>query len=232
MNIQELIAALVPGRSFADLGGLWGTVNERITPAVLAGAASATMIDEQPAGNYLWQAFDEHCAKLNVSGYASIEGNLDDPDLPRRVGQFDVLHCSGVIYHCPDPYHSLRQMRRLTRRHLLLGSMTVPERVQNAAGTLDFSEGRMLALPALKGGALAIMRQHFDDLHIKVHNINVDEPFPWTMPDGITPSYAPWWWLFTAETLAAMAEAVGLRVLDTFDAWPGYAHYLRCEVPN
>ena len=231
MDILEIIAALAPGRSFADLGGLWGTVNERITPAMRAGASTATMIDEQPAGNYLWQAFDEHCAKQGVSGYASVEGNLDDPGLPDRLGRFDVLHCSGVIYHCPNPYHSLRQLRRLTGRHLLLGSMTVPPKVENAAGTLDFTEGRMLALPAVKGGALAIMQRHFEDLHIKVHNINVAEPFPWALPDG-TPSYAPWWWLFTVDTLAAMAEAVGLRVTGSFESWPGYAHYIQCEVPE
>lgn len=231
MDIIEEITRLVPGRSFADLGGLWGTVNERITPAVLAGCASATMIDEQPMGNSLWQAFDAHCAARRVRGYARVQANLDDPALPDRVGRFDVLHCSGVIYHCPDPYHSLRQLRKLTGQHLLLGSMTVPERVENAAGALDFTEGRMLALPAMTGSALAIMKQHFDDRFVKVHNINADQFFPYTLPDG-SANYAPWWWLFTAETLAAMAEAVGLRVVNIWESWAGFAHYVHCEVPE
>ncbi|MCO6419061.1 hypothetical protein JYK14_23295 [Siccirubricoccus sp. KC 17139] len=231
MDIQSLISSLVPGRSFADLGGLWGTTNERISVALQAGAAAATMIDHQPLGNELWQEFDAHCARLGVSGYVSIQGDLDDPDLPHRLGQFEVLHCSGVIYHCPDPFHSLRQLRRLTGRHLLLGAMTVPEQVRNAAGAVDFSEGRMLALPALRGGALAVMQRHFDELHIKIPNINAPEREPWVLPDGM-PNYSPWWWLFTVETLSAMAEAVGLRVVGSFESWAGYAHYIHCEVPE
>lgn len=229
MDIQEIIRSLVPGQTFVDLGGLWGTVNERVSTAVLAGAASATMIDEQIAGNELWQKFDSHCAALNVFGYASVQANLDDPELLRHVGTFDVVHCSGVIYHCPNPYHSLRQLRQITKKHLLLGSMTVPDRITNAAGSLDFTEGRMIALPALKGRARGVMKQHFDDLGIVVHNINSPESYDWITADG-SANYAPWWWLFTVDTLAAMAQAVGLHVVDSFESWQGFAHYIRFEV--
>jgi hypothetical protein len=231
MDVNEVIRQLVPGRSFADIGGLWGTLNERVTPAILAGCASAIMVDEQEAGNYLWQAFDAHCAMRGVSGYRCVSAELNAPDLPARLGCFDVLHCSGVLYHCPDPYASLRQLWRLTGRHLLLGSMTVPNRIANAAGVLDFSEGRMLALPAARGSALAVIRRHFDDHAMEAVNINVAQGTPWYLPNGAA-NHAPWWWLFTAETLAAMAEAVGFRVRAMWEAWPGRAHYIHCEVPD
>ncbi len=230
MDVNDLITTLVPGRSFADLGGLWGTVNERITPALRAGCASATMIDEQTAGNYLWQAFDSHCAAQGLTGYASICGNLDDPALPAQVGKFDVLHCSGVIYHCPSPYYSLQQLRRMTGQHLLLGSMIVPEKLSNAAGSLDFSEGRMIAVPAMRGTAQAVVRRHFDDFGLVATKINFEDGSGWFNAEG-TAQYGPWWWLFTVETLAAMAEAAGFIVRATWEHWEGRAYYLHCEVP-
>jgi hypothetical protein len=228
MDVNEVIRQLVPGRSFADLGGLWGTLNERITPAMQAGCASATMIDEQPAGNALWQAFEAHCAARGVSGYRCVSATLQDAALPGRLGPFDVLHCSGVIYHCPDPFAALRQLWRLTEGDLLLGSMTVPARIANAAGALDLGEGRLLAVPALRGRTRDIVHQHFADLQLQAVRINLAPETPWWRSDG-NADHAPWWWLFTAETLGAMAEAAGFRVRMIWEAWPGRAHYLHCE---
>jgi len=57
------------------------------------------------------------------------------------------------------------------------------------------------------------------------------EPHRWRWPDGGW-NYAPWWWLWSADTLRAMAEAAGLRVVDVFESWKGLAHYLVCEVPQ
>lgn len=220
----------MPGRSFVDFGGLWGTKNEKVTAAMLAGAAQATMVDMQPAGNGLWQAFEARAAARGVSGYACIEANLDDPGIVGRIGRFDVVHCSGVVYHCPNPYHSLQQLMRVSRRHLLIGSMTVPDRIENAEGSLDFSGGQTIAVPALRGRARAVVARHFRDVDFTVHNITSAESFPWA--DGETLHHEPWWWLWSAETLAGMAEAIGLRVREIIEVWPGKAHYLVCEVPG
>ena len=107
--------------------------------------------------------------------------------------------------------------------------MTVPDRIENAEGVLDFSGGQVVAVPALRGQARAILTRHFHDLGFVVHNITSAESFPWAFGDA--PSYGPWWWLWSIGTLAGMAEAVGLRVTDTLDVWSGNAHYLVCEVP-
>jgi hypothetical protein len=227
MSSDAWIGRLVPGRSFIDVGGLWGTHNEKVSVAARAGASSTTMVDFEPAGNALWQAFEARAAALGVSGHASIEANLDDPALPERIGQFDVVHCSGVVYHCPDIYHSIRQLARLARRHVLIGSMTMPERVENAEGALDFSGGQMITVPALRGQARAVVTRHFQDLGFVVHNITSPESFPWSRAGR--PSYSPWWWLYSAATLADMVEATGLRVIETIDVWAGNAHYLVCE---
>lgn len=229
MHINDVIQRLAPGQSFVDIGGLWGTANERVSTALLAGAASATMADIVPLGHALWQAFEARCAGRGVSGYRMVQADLNDPLLPDALGRHDVVHCSGVIYHCPDPYHSLRQIARVARRHVLIGSTTVPERIENEAGVVEFGEGRLVAVPALSGRAKAVVAQHFADAGIEVHNINMAAPHPWRWPGGAW-NYGPWWWLWSAGTLRGMAEAAGLHVREVFESWPGLAHYLICEV--
>ena len=50
----EWIEGVVKGRTFADIGGLWGTVNEQVTNAIQMGATKAAMIDMQTEGNEWW----------------------------------------------------------------------------------------------------------------------------------------------------------------------------------
>jgi hypothetical protein len=233
MTVEEVVRRLTPGRSFVDVGGLWGTVNERVSTALLAGATAAAMVDVTPLDHPLWQAFAARCAERGVAPdrYRRVHASLDDPRLPDMLGgPQDVVHCSGVLYHCPDPFGALRQLARLARRHVVVGSTTVPERIENGAGVVEFGEGRVVAVPALSGRTRAVVARHFADAGMAVHNINRPEPHPWLWPDGSW-NYAPWWWLWSAGTLRAMAEAAGLRVLEVFETWPGRSHALVCEVP-
>ena len=48
---DDYIRRVVRGRSFADVGGLWGTVNEKVSVAAQAEARSVAMIDISPAGS-------------------------------------------------------------------------------------------------------------------------------------------------------------------------------------
>jgi SAM-dependent methyltransferase len=227
-TVNDVIREAVAGRTFADVGGLWGTVNEKVTVAHLAGAAACSMIDAQPGGTDAWENFDRHAERLGVTGYQSVVADINDPDLVARVGCFDVVYCSGVVYHCPDPYTALRHLRDLARERLIVGSMTVPERIENERGLLDFSGGRVVAVPALDDASRAIMAAHFAASGIRVHNINTPESHDWARGDG-TPNYAPWWWLWHWRTLAAMAEAVGLDVEEVIEGWEGRAHALVCR---
>lgn len=231
---EEAILRLAPGGSFADIGGLWGTVNERVTTALLAGATEAAMVDVTPLDHPLWEAFAARCAErgLDPARCRRIHAALEDPDLPERLGgRRDLIHCSGVLYHCPDPFGALRQLTRLSRRHVVLGCATVPERIENEAGTVTLGDGVVVAVPALSGRAKAVFQRHFAALGMPVHNVNRPEPSPWRWPDGRW-NYAPWWWLWTGATLRAMAEAAGLRVREMHETRPGRAHLLVCTVED
>lgn len=225
---DSCIADLVPGLSFAEVGGLWGLKNEKVTVALKAGARSALMLDIMPVAE-MWQAFRDHADAQGVSGYATLEADIDDPKLLEMTDPVDFVHCSGVIYHVPNPVYTLAQLARLTTRYLMLGSMTVPAVITARAGTLDLQDGRALYVPALSGSTSRILAEHFDRQHLKVHNINSDQPTSWQAPHGISPNHEPWWWIWSAETVKTLVERAGFSVLRIHESWKGRAHVFFCE---
>jgi len=221
---DEIINSHIKGASFADVGGLWGLVNEKITVAVRAGCQAATMIDIMPIDHPLWNEFDERARSAGVTEYRKVQGNLDDPVLPDKAGSFDFVHCSGIIYHVPNPLHTLARLHALTKRFLLLNSMTVPQRISTDAGEISFVGGRTVFLPAIDSPTKQILAEHFAALGIDLAGIS-NEQYPWTSLSA----YGPWWWLWTEDTLSAMVRATGFRVLDIRETWKGRAHAVFCE---
>jgi len=221
---NEMIGSHVKDASFADIGGLWGVVNEKITVAVNSGCRSATMIDIMPIDHPIWSEFDVRARAAGITEYRKLQGNIDDPALSDRAGTFDFIHCSGVIYHVPNPLHTLARLHSLTRRFLLLVSMTVPERIRGDAGEISFAGGRTVFLPAVDAPTKEVLAGYFQTLGIKLAGITDDE-YPWKSLSA----YGPWWWLWTKDTLAAMARSAGFRVIEARETWEGRAHGVLCE---
>jgi hypothetical protein len=220
---NDWIARLTPGASFADVGGLWGTVNEKVSVAAKAGAREFTMSDIAPQGHALWNEFDAHCARLGVSGYRKVTVDIVAPEPEKTLGVHDVVHCSGIIYHLPDPFSMLRNLKRVTRRHLIVTSMVVPERVENAAGSLDFGQDVARFVPALGPVARAVLAAHFDGLGLKIGAINTPLQEPW-MFDDTTPNYGPWWWVYSPAFLRSLVETAGLAIEDECWSWDDRAY--------
>lgn len=225
---DEIIHELAHRKSFIDIGGLWGTVREKVTVALDAGAYNAVMMDIQPNGNELWQAFHARAEeKGHKDKYSYLSSNLDYDDnrRPPNFGPFDVVHCSGIIYHAPNPLHMLMRLRAVTKEYLLLGSMTVAETIDTPAGTLDMTGGASYFIPSLNGKHHDIFKAYFENLNLEVHNISSKETYPW-MEGPNNPNYGPWWWIWTPDTLARMAEVVGFEKVKIIEAWPGRSHYI------
>ena len=66
---DEIINSHVRDARLADIGGLWGLVNEKITVAVEAGCRAATMIDIAPINHRLWSHFEERALSMGVTKY-------------------------------------------------------------------------------------------------------------------------------------------------------------------
>jgi SAM-dependent methyltransferase len=214
------------GNSFAEVGGLWGTINEQVTTAALAGATSTTMIDIQPDGDdSYWQRFRDRAASLEVTGTTEIHGSIDDPATVEQAGAFDVVCCSGVLYHCPEPLKTLRHLRAITRGTLILGTVTIPESIVNSAGSLEVEPGAALPTVALNASQLAVLGQWLRDLgDINVQADGITHPSPWVIEN-----YDPWWWLFTRDAVAGLLRVAGFDVEAIASTWAGRSSLYRAK---
>lgn len=222
---DTFIAQVVEGRSFVDVGGLWGTVNEKVSVAHAAGARSLAMIDISSHDGPLWNAFEERRRTLQLPDVRCIEGNVlelveRDVDLA-----FDVVHCSGVLYHAPDPLRLLEALRRLTRSHLVLSSSVIPGVIANDEGELHVPDAAALFVPALTGRDRAILRAHWWPI-VQDGAIGLTRDLDRWRPGD----FGPWWWLPTVPSLEAMCRASGFHVREVAPHWRGYAATLLLEV--
>jgi 2-polyprenyl-3-methyl-5-hydroxy-6-metoxy-1,4-benzoquinol methylase len=224
---DHLIERHVRGLTFADVGGLWGTNNEKVSVALRAGARHATMIDMQPLDGELWELFERRCRLLGVTGYDRLCGNLDDTAFVHRCGPFDFVHCSGVLYHVPNPRHSLRNLAQLCRRHLILVSMIVPEVIANDQGEVVNDGADGLYMLELDPQQRSVLGRHFDELGLQVANIQQSDELAWH-EDGRV-NYAPWWWLLTPRQVAGLLAQAGFEVLESGEVWQGRAHGFWCR---
>jgi hypothetical protein len=120
-----------PGRSFADVGGVFKLVGEMAFLAEEVGATQVTEVDVGDAdliceGHPEWGSFD---AKREERGskVRYVQGDLEDPATPERVGQHDLVFFSGVLYHTPNPVLQLLQLRQITGELLYLSTLAIPE---------------------------------------------------------------------------------------------------------
>lgn len=227
---DRLIVAHVRGCSFVDVGALWGTRNEKVSVATLAGAKSAAIIDITPPGHDAWDKCRDRCALLGVSGYAEHSHDLNDPLIAKKVGKFDFVFCSGVVYHTPSVFYTLQRLFDLSERYLMLGSMVVPDTIENEFGSINLAGGGMLFVPGLNDKTRSIMAAHFASNGLTIAHISPTasppEPFMWG-PDN--PNYGPWWWLLPLQTLCSLVETVGFKIIETNTSWGGRSAEIFCE---
>src|SRR5579863_9041880 len=163
---DAFIRTKVHGKSFADVGGLWGTgdgdFGERVTLAYRNGATSLTVMDAHPGWN-LWRPLQERCAAKGLvlsfrpnNGVRSneVRGIIRDiHDFADRkvedADKYDVVHCAGVIYHSPNPMRVLSALRTITREYLILTSTVTPTLIEGIRGRVQLPESACIFLPAL-----------------------------------------------------------------------------------
>jgi hypothetical protein len=216
------------GKSFADIGGLWGTVNETVTHAAAGGARRLMMADIQEKANPLWDAFRQRCESKGVKNVEESVVDLCQPETPAILGKFDIVHCSGIIYHVPDPFGLIVNLRKITAKNMILTSMYVPDQISNEKGTIDLSGGQALFIPALTGNAKEIAAEHFNKLEINVGGINIAETFALVNPD-LTIDTGPWWWLLTPTFLRSILQLCRFEVVEEGESWAGRSYTFICR---
>jgi SAM-dependent methyltransferase len=185
------IAEHAPGRSFVDVGCMWGVNGAHAFAAEAAGAREVTAVDVfGPTPE-----FDtEHRARH--SGVRFVLGDVTDPATIARIGEADVVFCAGVLYHHPSPFDVLVALRRICRQTLILRTSTIPE--------IDDLPNAAVYFPLLDGAARAMWDLRPLGL---LYQAGISDAF-----DGAD-GYGNWFWGLTPSCLVSLLRTAGFAVV-------------------
>jgi len=108
------ISRVVQGKSFLEVGGLWGIVSEKVSVAHRFGARSLTIIDVTSPDSSLWSSFRSRMLEKGIPDCVAISGDICETSFNEI---FDVVHCSGVLYHLPRRKSSRMMLVFIDCRH-------------------------------------------------------------------------------------------------------------------
>ena len=189
-QLPDYIREHAPGKSFADIGCMWGVNGEYAFIAEAAGATRVVAVDVfGPTPE-----FDEQ-HQVRRSAVEFVLGDITSVDTLRRVGQVDVVFCAGVLYHHPSPFDLLVALRRICRETLILRTSTIPEvrGLPNAA----------VYFPMLDPGSRELW--NLKPLGV-LHQAGISNEF--RPEDG----YGNWFWGLTPSCLESLLKTAGFRV--------------------
>ena len=179
-----------PGKSFADIGCMWGVNGEYAFQAEEAGSTRVFGVDVfGPTPEF------EEKRRARDSKVEFVLGDISRADTLARIGAVDVVFCAGVLYHHPSPFDLLVALRRICRETLILRTSTIPEvpGLPNAAVYFPMMNAKGRELWSLK--SLGVL-----------HQAGISEEFK--SSDG----YGNWFWGLTPSCLESLLETAGFRV--------------------
>jgi hypothetical protein len=188
-----------PGRSFADVGGLYQLHGER---AFQAEAAGATIVSEFDAGD---PRFTEFEARKQERGSAVrfVQGDLEEPEAMARLGAHDIVWCTGLLYHTPNPVRQLLHLREITGELLYLGTQTIPE--------VPGLENACVYYPHLSDRARTTLAAAYWEGEVENY-WGIGQPFV----DKPMHGHANFWWGITRSALRAMLTTARFEVVEEF----------------
>ena len=222
---ELFIEKVVNNRSFLEVGGLWGEVNEKATVAHRHGASSISALDIWEEDNEWWQKFTIRSKEHGIKYYSKFVGSIDNSDIVKSIPLHQVVHCSGVLYHCPNPFLTISNLASVCSEYLILTSATFPNLIKSQTGGMYLDDDCAISVPALSPQKRVILNDYIlDNYGGGAYGINspVDT---WYYSDS-NPNYGPWWWIWTPNYLKAMVQAVGFKIIDEGSQFNGTGHSL------
>lgn len=203
-RLPEYIGRHAIGRSFVDVGCMWGVNGRYSFLAERAGATSVKAVDVfGPTPEF------EDTRLATGSRVEFILGDITRADTLARIGQADVVFCAGVLYHHPSPFDLLVALRQICRETLILRTSTIPEvrGLPNAAVYFPMLDAKARALWNLSSLGL-------------LHQAGISTEFQ--PAEG----YGNWFWGLTPSCLESLLKTAGFRV--DFRATEAFAHTCVC----
>lgn len=189
-DLPQLIRKHAPGKSFADIGCLWGVNGEYAFVAAEAGATRVVGVDVFGPTPEFEQQRARRAPQVEF-----VLGDISQPQTFTSLGCVDVVFCAGVLYHHPSPFDLLVALRRICRETLILRTSTIPEvrGLPNAAVYFPMLDDRTRDLWNLKSLGL-------------VHQAGISNEFQ--PAEG----YGNWFWGLTPSCLESLLKTAGFKV--------------------
>src|SRR3954468_23303337 len=191
-RLPEFIRNHAPGRSFADIGCMWGVNGEYSFIAEEAGATSVKAVDVfGPTPEFEQKKLARH------SRVEFVLGDITRADTLDAIGEADVVFCAGVLYHHPSPFDLLVALRRICRETLILRTATILEidGLPNAAVYFPMLDAKARKMWDL--GSLGLQRQ-----------VGITDEFQ--PAEG----YGNWFWGLTPSCVISLLKTAGFEVTE------------------
>ena len=189
-DLPTLIRKYAPGRSFADIGCMWGVDGEYAFVAAEAGASRVVGVDVFGPTPEFEQKRGARAPRVEF-----VLGDISRAETFNRVGPVDVVFCAGVLYHHPSPFDLLVALRRICRETLILRTSTIPEvrGLPNAAVYFPMLDKRGRELWNLT--SLGLLHQAGITNEFQAHE-----------------GYGNWFWGLTPSCLESLLRTAGFKV--------------------
>lgn len=189
----EIVRKYVPGKSFADVGALWGVNGLNSFIAEESGAKKVTAVDIYPASQKFLEEKNKRKSKVGF-----VQGDIHQAKTVSDIGVCDVVLCSGVLYHTPDPIHLLTRLRAICGQTLILNTASIPE------------------MHGIRNGA--VLYPFLDEGQRKIWNRKMSSQMGITVPYDPDQGYGNWFWGMTPSCIESMLKCAGFEVIEKFIA--------------
>ena len=205
-RLPEYIRNYCNGKSFVDIGCMWGVNGEYAFVAEAAGATTVKGVDVfGPTPEF------EEKKKNRSSNVEFVLGDICQASTILKIGEMDVVFCAGVLYHHPSPYDLLVALRLICKETLILRTSTIPE----VNGLPNFS----VYFPMLDEKARKLW--NLSNLGL-MNQIGISGAFD---PEQ---GYGNWFWGLTPSSLVALVQTAGFSVEWQFEE--AFSQTLICRV--
>lgn len=185
----SLVKKYTKGKTFADIGCMWGVNGFYSFLAEENGATKVTAVDVYPES----QEFLTEKTKRN-SKIQFVNGDINIPETTKKIGLHDTVFCSGVLYHTPDPIHMLMQLRGIVKETLILNTASIPE------------------VPGIKN--VSVFYPYLPKEQRKIWDKKVGPQKSITGPYEPEEGYANWFWGMTPSCIESMLQCSGFEITE------------------
>lgn len=188
-DLQALIKKYTPGKSFADIGALWGVDGANSFLAEEIGAPRVVAVDVYPESPIFLEQKKKRNSKVEF-----VLGDINSKETTEKIGTVDVVFCSGVLYHTPDPIHMLMRLRSITKDIFILNTTSIPE------------------MKGLKNAA--VFYPFLNEKQRSIWNRKIGTQKAITGPYEPKEGYANWFWGMTPSCIESLLKTSGFEVIE------------------